>query len=101
MTSHAELMWAQEAAGETPCQSAPDLYFPDLDQDISPLATLRLAKTMCGECPIRVQCLNYAVANEEGHGVWGGTTPKERSKIRRALRPGSLASESRLGALVS
>lgn len=95
MTSYNDLVWAKDAAGETPCESAPDLYFPDIEQDVSPLTTLRLAKAMCSECPIQVQCLDYAITNDEIHGVWGGTTPLERRQIKRGRRPGSLASGSR------
>lgn len=39
------------------------------------------AKKICGECPIKRQCLEYAIAKEE-FGIWGGMTPAEREKVR-------------------
>lgn len=42
------------------------------------------ARAVCATCPIRVECLDYAVSNGERWGVWGGLTPQER-------RPGRLA----------
>lgn len=35
-------------------------------------------RAICSECPVRQRCLEYAVANEERWGVWGGLTYKER-----------------------
>lgn len=34
-------------------------------------------------CPVKAQCLEYAVANGEHWGVWGGTGEKERRRIRK------------------
>ncbi|WP_331712348.1 WhiB family transcriptional regulator [Rhodococcus sp. EPR-157] len=39
------------------------------------------AKRICSNCPVRVECANYALAHHEPHGIWGGTTPKERALI--------------------
>ena len=46
------------------------------------------AKAVCVRCPVRAQCLDYAVALGIRHGVWGGTTPEERDgrKARRQNR---------------
>lgn len=38
-------------------------------------------KAFCKICSVRIDCLEYALKNEEAFGIWGGTTPKERSKI--------------------
>lgn len=38
------------------------------------------AKATCARCPVRVECLEYAVANGETHGIWGGLTPEERDR---------------------
>lgn len=43
----------------------------------------REAKAICKECPIKQPCLEYALAHGED-GVWGGTTEKERRRLRRA-----------------
>lgn len=44
------------------------------------------AKEFCGDCPVKVQCLNYAVKHNLRDGFWGGTSPMERRSIRRLRR---------------
>ncbi|MBI4728650.1 MAG: WhiB family transcriptional regulator [Acidobacteria bacterium] len=39
------------------------------------------AKGLCGECPARGACLDFALATREPHGVWGGLTEIERRAI--------------------
>ncbi len=43
------------------------------------------AKAICQGCSIREACLEYALANNEKFGVWGGHTERERRRIRRAM----------------
>lgn len=45
---------------------------------------LRDAKSICGRCPAQTACLTYALADRDLVGVWGGTTEKDRDKLRRA-----------------
>lgn len=42
----------------------------------------RRAKAICATCPVRSECFDYALRNNE-HGIWGGTTEQEREQIRR------------------
>lgn len=44
-----------------------------------------LAKEICGTCPVRVDCLDYAEVNDVRYGTWGGLTENER---RRRRTPG-------------
>ena len=44
------------------------------------------AKRICGMCPVREECLEYALAREERYGVWGGKSERERRKIMRERR---------------
>ncbi|MEN3314529.1 MAG: WhiB family transcriptional regulator, redox-sensing transcriptional regulator, partial [Acidimicrobiaceae bacterium] len=44
------------------------------------------AKGICGACSVREQCLEYALANREADGVWGGATERERRRILRQRR---------------
>lgn len=37
-------------------------------------------------CPVRVDCLAFAIANDERYGVWGGASINDRRRIRRAAR---------------
>ncbi len=41
------------------------------------------AAAVCRQCPVRIQCLNYAVGRPERYGVWGGMGEKERALERR------------------
>ena len=41
----------------------------------------RKAKRICMECPVKGPCLEFALKHSE-HGVWGGTTDRERNRIR-------------------
>lgn len=44
-------------------------------------AATQEAKKICRPCPVRKECLDWAIGNED-YGVWGGTTAYERRKIR-------------------
>ena len=39
-------------------------------------------KAICNECPMKLDCLTYALETGQ-HGIWGGTTENERVAIRR------------------
>ena len=43
----------------------------------------RKAKAVCAACPVRTECLNYAVGRPEKYGTWGGLNEDERSSERR------------------
>ena len=60
----------------------PDVY-PDLFFDETP-AVIAAAKSLCAECPMIDECLNYALTVDQ-YGVWGGTSAKERKQLRRNL----------------
>jgi WhiB family transcriptional regulator, redox-sensing transcriptional regulator len=47
------------------------------------------AKTVCALCPVRAQCLDFALANSIKYGIWGGLNKEERARERRyrARRP--------------
>lgn len=40
---------------------------------------------MCLRCPVVVECREHAIEHHE-RGIWGGTTEKERERMRRARR---------------
>lgn len=40
------------------------------------------AKAVCRLCPVRQACLDYAMADPDLRGVWGGKTEAERDRIR-------------------
>lgn len=58
-------------------QTDPDLWFPTALHQ-----TGRLAKSLCQKCPWIEECLEFAL-HHDVVGIWGGTTEKERAKLRR------------------
>ncbi|MBW1597236.1 WhiB family transcriptional regulator [Streptomyces sp. JJ38] len=55
-------------------EDADAVFFP-LPRDHEAIAE---AKELCGWCPVRRDCLNYALENVLKEGVWGGLTEAER-----------------------
>lgn len=43
----------------------------------------RKAKAICVTCPVRAECLEYALSRPEKYGVWGGLNEEERASERR------------------
>ena len=39
------------------------------------------AKSICGVCPVKAQCLEYAMEIREPYGIWGGLTESERRTV--------------------
>ena len=46
-------------------------------------AGVEAAQCICGGCPVRVECLEYALAHRVEYGVWGGASERERRRILR------------------
>lgn len=42
------------------------------------------ALEICSKCHVRTDCLQYSL-EWEPHGIWGGMTERERSRMRRRL----------------
>jgi hypothetical protein len=47
-----------------------------------------VAAAICEGCTYQVACLWYALDNDEDYGVWGGTSERQRRKIKKRLRNG-------------
>lgn len=62
-----------------------ELFYPPLDPETSAQREIReaAAKAVCEPCPVRADCLSWALRNGERHGVWGGTTARERYQLAR------------------
>ena len=74
------------------CRDRPDVnFFPARGEDARP------AMALCAECPVAEQCLAYAV-REGLLGVWGGTSERERRRMRsrytHVTRKGQFRSET-------
>ena len=78
-TAYVNFLREIHAVGGVPCERAPQYFFPDdfPDPELRRVAT-KIAKRLCGECPIKQKCFTYAIETNQRYGVWAGTTPSER-----------------------
>jgi WhiB family transcriptional regulator, redox-sensing transcriptional regulator len=72
------------------------LFYPPLDSETPHQRHARemAAKAVCGGCPVRVECLAWALASDEQLGVWGGMSERERQLLsghRRRRTPSRVA----------
>jgi WhiB family redox-sensing transcriptional regulator len=71
--------------GEPNCrQMDPDMFFPEPDQPNSAYLA-QAAKSVCSTCPYVIECLAWALTNDEIWGIWGGTTERERKRMKRPI----------------
>jgi WhiB family redox-sensing transcriptional regulator len=61
-----------------------DLWFPS-GFGITPRQMEAKAKSVCANCPVSRPCLEMALADPHIEGVWGGTSDKDRRRIRKGL----------------
>ena len=85
----AETWWIEQSRciGEDP-----ELFFP-VGTTGSALAQTAKAIEICGGCPVRAACLEWALETCQDAGVWGGLGEEERREIRRARRAAAIATE--------
>jgi WhiB family transcriptional regulator, redox-sensing transcriptional regulator len=71
--------WQQQAA----CRGTDTGLFYHLDNERGASRRRRelQAKQICRECPVLTECLSWALATREPHGVWGGLSPEERGAM--------------------
>lgn len=63
-------------------QTDPEAFFPEKG------GSTREAKAMCARCDVADLCLEYALDNDERHGIWGGLSERERRRVKAARRAG-------------
>lgn len=64
----------------------PEIFFPDPGRPAHDGPT-QVALACCARCPIRQECLDYALTTKQQYGIWGGKTEEQR----KLLRPGARA----------
>ena len=50
-----------------------------------------VARAICSTCPVRADCLRFAVATNQQYGIWGGCDEDERRALRRQWSAGRVA----------
>jgi len=72
--------WTEQAS----CRGVPDtVFYPPQGRRID--AAVHDAVTYCARCPVRDECLRYAIDRDEPHGIWGGLTPGQRQQIQHRI----------------
>jgi len=84
--------WQDEAA----CRQIPvELFFPPAEQESE------VAKRICSDCLVREPCLEFALAEGERFGIWGGLTSQERRSVAAKRRKARLAGTGTSEAIAS
>ncbi len=61
--------WMKQAACTDPSID-PDWFFPEVTNEKS--LEQKLALVICENCPVKIECLAYAMKNWPVYGIWGG-----------------------------
>lgn len=59
-------------------ETDPGAFFPEDGEPAGP------AKRVCRSCPVRAECLDYALSTGQEYGVWGGMSEQERRQLKPA-----------------
>lgn len=80
MSEQPDLAWQDGAR----CAGAdPELFYNPPRDGVRPdkLDAIKI----CLSCPVRLECLHYALTHPAGkHGIWGGATESELNRLRKA-----------------
>lgn len=60
-------------------QTDPEAFFPEKG------GSTREAKRICRACGVRDECLEFALANDERFGIWGGLSERERRRLKKQI----------------
>ena len=72
-----DVVWRSKGA----CQGLDaEIFYPENEDHAE------FALSVCGECAVRIACLDYALDTREQQGVWGGATARDRRKMLRQRR---------------
>lgn len=74
--SDRESWWLEASCRDEP----PAIFFPTSSDDTA------AAKAICAVCPVKDDCLDYALRHAYLLGIWAGTAEKERRSLRRRRR---------------
>ncbi len=79
----------------TPTELSPARCLPRTDRRHVPRPRRRHATpiTICRGCPVQAPCLEYALANVERFGIFGGCTERQRRRLRSQRRQANTTEE--------
>ena len=80
LEAYSQPTWAKDGL----CREHPEIsFFPERGE--STVA----AKVLCSQCLVRAECLASALERGERHGIWGGTSERERRHLRKIVSSGN------------
>lgn len=63
------------------CKGLPaTMFFPGQGESVVE------AQAVCAACAVAIECAEYALASNQRFGIWGGTTERERRRLRAERR---------------
>ncbi len=86
------MSWLAKAVCKT---TSTNVFFPEPGSGNGWSAALRV----CSGCPVRGDCLDYALRTNQTQGVWGMTTPAERQEMLRFGQHGATVNGNRFTAV--
>ena len=72
--------------GSAQCRRGNASYFfapPHFERKPEKDAREGVARALCRACPVQQECLEYSLAVQETHGIWGGLNELERRRLQR------------------
>ena len=71
------MSWREQAACAG--HDTPDIFF---EEDV---VAQQQAMRLCAVCPVREQCLEFALRHKQDDGIWGGMTGQRRHALRKRM----------------
>jgi WhiB family redox-sensing transcriptional regulator len=69
-------------------QVDPELFFTtnpgggSSEGNVGSYSAVKYARSLCAECSLTIPCLLTALTNGEKYGIWGGSMPNDRKKMK-------------------
>jgi WhiB family transcriptional regulator, redox-sensing transcriptional regulator len=73
--------WSWRVAARCRGEDLSLFFHPDGERGQARRRRQLLAKQVCAQCPVLVQCRAHSLAFQEPFGTWGGLTEDERSRL--------------------
>lgn len=81
MTAVSDEPWVAPWMKDAACTGHPvSWWFPD--NETQWMHQAREALAICHRCPVQAECLQFAIDNDDRHGIFGGTLPHERYALK-------------------
>ena len=61
----------------------PEWFFPETE--LTNTFEVKTALNMCKSCPVRINCLEYAIKSKQTFGIWGGMRQRQIKDIIKQM----------------